>query len=157
MVLKPRAAVGITILQHYTSLLEWDSLFIDLYLEWDWSLAMLPWALPVDLPSQLLAGSGPLCPPGLAFLFLRISSLWLCSLGSPSCCLVCPRCGPCLRLLEFGPQLWEVKLNLKKFFYWNVVDLQVVLVLGVERSDSVLYIMYIYVCMFLFFFRFFSP
>ena len=33
MVLKPRAAVGITILQHYTSLLEWDSLFVDLYLE----------------------------------------------------------------------------------------------------------------------------
>lgn len=64
-----------------------------------------PWALPVDLPSQLLAGSGPLCPPGLAFLFLQISSLWLCSLGSPSCCLVCPWYGLCLHLLEFRPQL----------------------------------------------------
>ena len=89
MVLKPRAAVSVTV-PTVLYKLPWMACPVPRPVSGvRLKFGCAPWALPVvDLASHLLARSCLLCPPGLAFLFPQVSSLWLCSLCSPLCHLV---------------------------------------------------------------------
>lgn len=72
MVLKPRAAVSITVLQYYTSSLEWHALFLDLCLEWDWSLVVLPGPCLLWIWHPTCWRGAAFCAPqGLPFYFFR--------------------------------------------------------------------------------------
>ena len=144
MVLKPRAAVGITVLQHYTGLLEWGVHGPALGLAFC-GFAILPagWELPSVPPRPCLLIFSGFFSMALFFrltiLLLILSLMW--SMFAPS-------------------RVWTSAMRSQiKSLKKNFIEIQLIyklLVLGVQKSDSVLYVMYIYVCMFLFFFRFFS-